>query len=199
MKRAPFFLPVFFMLFSCQKSIDTAPAKAAADASVSSEAKKPVARQYKDSFNTGYKFMPDPGYVFPNPGPGYYPGRGKGYASYIGKATTYFNSYVAGPPDFLAGPASVNIFFKAKLAPYKVPDAANSVVVDDKGNSIWFAATSLLQYPVSETRIQFNGTADIIGGSGKFINASGSVTINGYFNPVDPTDAGVGSKGTIVY
>jgi hypothetical protein len=199
MNRLPFLPLLVFVVCSCQKSISTAPENAPVSASLNSDSKQAAERPYRDSFCTSYQFIPGDGWVFPNPGPGYYPGKGKGYASYIGKATTYFNSYVAGPPDFLSGPASVNLFFAKKLKPYNVPDAANSVVVDDKGNSIWFAATSLVQYPVSETRIEFSGTADIIGGSGKFKNASGSVILNGFFNPIDPTDAGVGSKGTIIY
>lgn len=136
MKRLTLFLPAIFLVFGCQKDISTSPENADVNALTNADAKPGVSRPYKDSFCTKYQFIPGDGWVFPNPGPGYYPGKGKGYASYIGKATTYFNSYVAGPPDFLSGPASVNLFFAKKLKPYNVPDAANSVVVDDKGNSI---------------------------------------------------------------
>lgn len=192
-------LALIIVCSSCQKTVTTTPEENTAI--TSSQGKETAkARYYRDSFTTQYQFVPGAGWEFPNPGPGYYPGKGIGYASHIiGTATTYFNSYVEGPPFFHSGPSSVNLFFRRKLESYGVPDAANSVVVDEKGNSIWFAATSLVQFPVSDTRINFEGTADIIGGSGKFSNASGSVTLNGYFNPIDPTDAGIGSKGTIVY
>ncbi|MGZ5247560.1 MAG: hypothetical protein ACXWV5_11025 [Flavitalea sp.] len=169
--------------------------------------REPVKRAYRDSFDTQFQFIPDiaNGWDPENPTPflAWYPGNGDGNASHMGKAKTYFNQYVPfNPPFFSSIPAPVNMFFSEALAlaGYPgIPDAVNSIVYDKKGNSIWFRQTSNSTSPESATRINFTGTSSIIGGTGKFVGATGEVTLNGYFNPLDQQDASVWTKGWISY
>lgn len=167
----------------------------------------PVKRAYKDDFNTDYQFVPDiaNGWDPENPTPflAWYPGNGKGNATHIGNAKTYFNQYVPfNPPFFSSIPAPVNMFFAGALALAgytDIPDEVNSIVYDDKGNSIWFRQTSNTTTPESASRINFSGTSNIIGGTGKFTGATGEVNLIGFFNPLDQQDAGVSTKGWISY
>lgn len=169
--------------------------------------REPVKRAYRDSFDTQYQFIPDiaNGWDPENPTPflAWYPGSGNGNVAHMGKAKTYFNQYVPfNPPFFSSISAPVNMFFSGPLALAgytNIPDAVNSIVYDNKGNSIWFHQTSNSTTPDSETRINFTGTSDIIGGTGKFVGATGEVTLNGFFNPQDQQDASVWSKGWISY
>jgi len=169
-------------------------------------AKKRVERAYKDDFKTSYRFIPDiaNGWTPPNPGPAWYPGEGEGHATHMGKAFTKFNQYASfGPNGFGSVGAPLNLFPFLKdpltAAGITVPDNVNSIVFDDKGNSIWFQLTSNFTVPASATRINFTGTADIVGGTGKFIGATGQVNLTGYFNPTNSNDAGVSAEGRITY
>ena len=64
---------------------------------------------------------------------------------------------------------------------------------------IWFRQTSNSSTPISEVRINFTGTSDIIGGTGNFSGATGEITFNGFFNPQDQQDASVWDHGWIKY
>lgn len=171
----------------------------------SSEAnKKRVIRDYSDDFVTYYQFIPDlaNGWVPPNPGPAWYPGGGEGNASHLGKVSTYYNQYASfSPTGFGSTAAPVNMFFASQLSAIgiDVPDAVSTIVFDKKGNSVWFRLISNTTVPVSQTRINFSGVSDIIGGTGKFAGATGQVKLIGYFNPTDPNDAAVSSVGFITY
>jgi hypothetical protein len=80
------------------------------------------------------------------------------------------------------------MFFASQLvaAGYTdIPPSVSTIIYDDKGNSIWFHHTSITSIPVSPTRVNILVTQDIIGGTGKFTNATGQVTLNGFFNPQD--------------
>ena len=168
---------------------------------------KTVQRAYSDNFTTQYQFIPDilNGWdpAHPSPFLAWYPGNGDGNATHVGKAKTYFNQYVPfNPPFFSSIAAPVTMFAATQLAAagyVGIPAMVNSVVYDDKGNSIWFHQTSNTTMPVSETRINFTGISKIIGGTGKFMGATGEVKLKGYFNPLDQQDAGVGSTGSIEY
>jgi hypothetical protein len=190
---------------SCKKDV----VESSALSSVSSSAKvdHQVKRAYKDRFDTWFQFIPDVqnGWDPQNPTPflAWYPGGGSGNATHMGKANTYFNQYVPfNPPFFASVHAPVNLFFSAELLSAglgSLDDDVSSVVYDGKGNSVWFHQTSNTTTPISATRIEFTGTSDIIGGAGRFTGASGKVTLQGFFNPTDPQDAGVGAEGWIKY
>lgn len=208
--KHPFFrrgqFALLLLLFvSCQKELLNGNENR--DASAIQAAKKaPVTRAYKDKFDTWYKFVPDieNGWT-PDFGPSkaWYPGGGNGNATHMGKCHTYFNQYVPfNPLSISSVPAPVTQFFSGELAISgitNVPLNVSTITYDDKGNSIWFNQTSSTTTPVSDRRLNFVATADIVGGSGKFKGATGSIVINGYLNPVDPSDAGYWSKGSIKY
>jgi hypothetical protein len=185
---------------SCQKETIQSPAEEAASAAKAS--RKPVTRAWRDSFDTWYQFVPDiaGGWTPPNPAPAWYPGGGDGNATHMGNASTYFNQYATfGPTGLTTSAAPVTMFFAAQLAPFNVPSNVSSIVFDDKGNSVWFRSAGTQAIPVSPTRVNFTGTNNIVGGTGKFAGAAGEVTINGYFNPQDQQDASFWQNGWIRY
>ena len=165
-----------------------------------------VTRAYRDSFDTWYRFVPDiaNGWT-PDFGPSkaWYPGGGDGNAAHLGKCHTFFNQYVPfNPPSISSVPAPVTQFFGGELTAAgltNIPANVSTITYDDNGNAVWFYQTSSVTTPESSTRLNFVATADIIGGSGKFEGATGSITINGYLNPTDPSDAGFWSSGSIKY
>jgi hypothetical protein len=191
--------------FSCRKES----VSITSDDGIQSFAKRsePVQRAYRDSFDTWYQFIPDfaNGWDPANPTPflAWYPGGGDGNATHIGNCKTYFNQYVPfNPPLFSSVAAPVTQFFADLLsaAGYNnIPAAVSYIVYDDRGNSIWFHQTSNSSTPVSALRINFTGTSNIIGGTGKFSKATGEITFNGFFNPEDQQDASVWSNGWIKY
>jgi hypothetical protein len=162
----------------------------------------PVTRAYRDSFDTWYQFVPDiaGGWTPPNPAPAWYPGGGDGNATHVGNASTYFNQYASfGPTGLTSSAAPVTMFFGAQLASFSVPSNVSTIVFDDKGNSVWFQSAGTQTMPVSPTRVNFTGTNNIVGGTGKFAGATGEVTINGYFNPQNQQDASFWQNGWIRY
>jgi hypothetical protein len=166
-----------------------------------------VKRPYKDRFDTWFQFVPDfaNGWDPQNPTPflAWYPGGGSGNSTHMGHAQIYFNQYVPfNPPFFSSVHAPVNQFFSTELALVGLGSLSNevsSVVFDGKGNSIWLHQTSNSTTPVNAERIEFTGTSEIIGGSGKFEGAGGEVDLKGYFNPLNQQDAAVSADGWILY
>ena len=190
---------------SCQKEDLISPANRSDNTSINAK-KAVISRPYKDSFDTWYMFVPDVNNGWnPQYGPvlAWYPGGGEGTCTHMGNSHTYFNQYVPlAPPPISSLPSPVTQFFSTQLTQSGYPGIPNNVstiTYDDNGNSIWFYQTSSVTTPVSETRLTFVATADIVGGTGKFEGAKGSTTIKGYLNPVDQSDAGFRSEGTIVY
>lgn len=193
-----------FVLFfsSCQKET-TAPNSTEEQANAFEANREPVNRAWRDSFDTWYQFIPDlaNGWTPPNPAPAWYPGGGDGNATHMGNASTYFNQYATlGPTGLTTSFAPVTMFFATQLAAFNVPATVGSIVFDDKGNSVWFRVVGSTQAtPVSPTRVNFTGTNNIVGGTGKFAGATGQVTINGYFNPQNQQDASFWQNGWISY
>ena len=199
-------LSVTILMFACRKDAASVTANNVATKTAAKPG-RPVERAYRDSFDTWYQFIPDiaNGWdpAHPTPFLAWYPGGGNGHAAHIGNAKTYFNQYIPfNPPLFSSIPAPVIMFFSNELALggyTSIPAVVSSIVYDNKGNSIWFHQTSNSTIPTSDTRIDFTGTAEIIGGTGKFNGATGEVTLGGFFNPVDQQDASVWSEGRIIY
>jgi hypothetical protein len=77
----------------------------------------------------------------------------------------------------------------------------NSVLTNTKGDAIFLSAITGTggTFPISETVVGFNGKSLIISGRGKFSHAIGEIEYNGYFNLVDPDDAGYNAEGWIAY
>lgn len=175
--------------------------------SLSSKLDHPVKRAYKDRFDTWFQFIPDFANGWdpqqPTPFLAWYPGGGSGTATHMGNARTYFNQYVPfNPPLFSSVHAPVNLFFSSELAGVglgSLSDGVSSVVFDEKGNSVWFHQTGNVTTQVSDSRIEFTGTSEIEGGSGKFAGATGEVALSGYFNPTNQQDAAVSADGWIAY
>lgn len=199
-------LTTFTALPSCQKETlapdDEQLSRSRRKGSGGEEDCKKERRAYRDTFATAFGFVPDiaNGWEAPNPAPAWYPGSGQGMATHIGGAKTYFNQYATfGPGGLISLPAPVTMFFGTELGALSVPSSVTSVVMDHKGNAIWFQSNGSTTTPVSPTRINFTGTATIVGGNGKFRGATGAVTLNGYFNPTNPNDAASGQRGWISY
>lgn len=197
-------LVICIIVSGCKKETSTSISVQTAS---SARTEHQVKRPYKDAFDTWFQFVPDfaNGWDPQHPTPflAWYPGGGTGNSTHMGNTQIYFNQYVPfNPPFFSSVHAPVNLFFSTELAAAGLASLSNevsSVVFDGKGNSIWMHQTSNSTTPVSESRIEFTGTSDIIGGSGKFSGASGEVNLKGFFNPLDQQDAAVSADGWILY
>jgi hypothetical protein len=199
---AGFVLPCLFssVFYSCQKETTLKPTAEEEIMSTAAHINQPVTRAYRDSFATHYWFVPDAGFIPPVPAPGWFPGGGEGNATHIGKCSAYFNQYATlGATGLTTASAPVTMFFAQELAGYNVPSSVNSIVLDDKGNTIWFHLLYSQTTPVNPIRIDFYGESEIVGGNGKFAGATGHVTLNGYFNPQDQQDAAFWNNGWIKY
>lgn len=169
------------------------------------KANKPQEYKIKGAYNDGsYQFIPGPGWVAPNPAPGWYPGESEGQLNLLGKSTGFVNMYLTIGPGGLTGtPAPVNLVFAGRLIEQGivVPNEVSIILFDKHGNSIWASGeNSILITPESPTRVLFGVTAQIIGGTGKFANATGEFEGSGYFNPQDMGDVSLEVEdGVIVY
>ena len=197
---------VFLTIASCQKESTTKSQEGMLTTSSSSH--NPVTRAYRDSFSNQLGFSPDfsSGYTPPNIAPGWYHGEGDGNAAHMGKAKIFFCLYTTfGQGGLINIAAPVTDFYGSQLAAAGytgIPATVSNIVYDDKGNSIWFHQTSFTNnpnIPDGPTRVNFLGTMHIIGGTGKFSGAAGSVTIQGHFNPQNFNEDQSWQNGWISY
>lgn len=161
--------------------------------------KHPKKHTYIDSFRTTYSTT---NYVYGNgneapPTAAEFPGGGDGYCNQLRPAHVRFNQRIIFAA-FQQQPLPVVLAFP-ELSVFGLPTTSvNSIVYDDKGNSIWFEGGGN-GTPISPTRIEFTVNSKIVGGSGKFKGAYGNTTTKGYFNPQNNQDAGISSTGVIYY
>lgn len=196
---------IIFLLASCQKEILPGNFKNGDEAISTAFKEGPIKRAYRDSFDGYLNFVPDiaGGWTYSDPfSLVWWPGGGKGNATHMGNASSYFNQYTirVGTQVFMFH-APVTMFFGTELQVYNVPTNVSSVVFDDKGNSIWFRNddAGLTTTRVSPTKVTFTGIMHIVGGTGKFMGATGETTLNGYFNPTDLTECLTWENGWISY
>ncbi len=205
------FISAFPLMFGCQKeslhSSDLATQNVARNAKVN-KANALQEHKLKGKYTAGYyTFLPGAGYVAPNPAPGWYPGTATvGQINLLGKSKAFVNMYASFGPYGLQGiPASLNLYapFVNELNQLgiAVPEAVAIILFDKHGNSIWARGKGIIPLtPVSATQVTFSGESEILGGTGKFANASGSYNFSGYFNPQDTKDVGLKvHEGTIIY
>jgi len=170
-------------------------------ASSSSAHHGPVTRAYRDSFVNKLQFIPDiaNGWTPPNPAPAWFPGDGTGHVTHMGNAKMFFNQY-ANESGLVAAP--VSMFFSPQLSGAgfaNIPSSISTIIFDGEGNSIWFHHTSINVTVVSPTQATVLGTQDIVGGTGKFIEASGQVTLHASFNPQNLLESSSWQDGWIRY
>lgn len=192
------------LLTGCQKEVSDLSATGLTD-SKAAPVKKTQEHMLKGEFPSAwYWVVPGPGWVDQYSAPAWYPGEGEGHMNLLGKAYAFVNMYVTLGQSGLQGtPAPINMFFSDELDDLgiTIPDAVTIFMFDKQGNSIWGSGVGTLPVtPVSQKRVLFSGPIDIIGGTGKFANASGSYKISGYFNPQNQQDAALEiTEGVIVY
>ncbi len=191
-----------FMTTACQKNVDDIRLPDEVFMAKSEQSQK---RAWKDAFNNSYFFVPDfaGGWAPPNPAPAWYPGSGTGNATHMGNATTFYNQKaIFGPSGLASIPQPVTMFYAAELSAaniLNVPDNVSSIVLDSRGNSVWFESEGSTTTPVSPTRIEFTAVQKIVGGTGRFVGATGETILTGFFNPTDQQDAGSQNEGWIRY
>lgn len=194
---------IILLLASCQKESVYTKTVDEEIATVSDHG--PVTRAYRDSFDAWLNFVPDiaGGWVATNPNSRvWWPGGGDGNATHMGNVSIYFNEYTLRVgTQIVMFHAPVITFFATELQAYNVPSEVSMVVFDNKGNSVWLSndPAGLPTTRVSTSKITFTGTMNIVGGTGKFIGATGETTLNGYFNPLDLTECSFWQNGWIAY
>jgi hypothetical protein len=133
-------------------------------------------------------FIPGPGYAG-GPAPAFYPGEGEGIATRMGKMKSFLNQFATfenGQLVTVGAPvADVYAPKLALLGLTNIRNAVNSVTVDNKGNAIYFKNLKNTVTPVSPTLSSFVAEIQIIGGNGRFKNASGEGVVRGNFNPIN--------------
>ncbi len=76
----------------------------------------------------------------------------------------------------------------------------NSVIFNSSGDALFTTPTSpSVITPVSPTRLNLTGKLTVVGGRGKFANATGDLDLTVFFNPTNPNDAGYNVEGWIEY
>lgn len=182
-------LAIFFTLDSCQKEIGVNRFANSEEASAAAS-RGPVTRALRDSFGVWLKFKPNiPGGWNPANSMSlvWWPGYGDGNMTHMGNASIYFNGYTVRQPSggVYIFPAPANMFFATELHGYNVPADVDGIVIDHKGNSVWFKndPNGIPSSAVSPTMITFTGKSYITGGTGKFAGATGETTLTGYFDP----------------
>ena len=195
----------------CQKEV-LSPAGTDADLTTLS---KPTANKLQEhklqgEYTAGsYEFYPDiaAGYINGNPAPGWYPGVATvGHVNLLGKSKAFVNMYASfGSSGLVGTPAPLNLYFASTIQElgFVLPNNVAILMYDDQGNSIWGRGkegTPIPIVPESPTRVTFSGDAEILGGTGKFANATGSFLFSGYFNPQNTQEVGLSvDEGTIIY
>lgn len=215
MKKITTWLAAFWLLaiilavFSCQKqrgdlsfndSVQTTTTE-----SQDALSKAPVTRAYRDSFDASLHFVPDiaAGWTYPNNSPAWFHGNGTGNATHMGNVMFYFNQYTlknsAGVTIVYYSP--VNMFYASQLQSFNVPSNVTGVIFDDKGNSIWLrnSPDGIPSKHISLTRINLDGTMLIVGGTGKFVGATGETSFHGFFNPLNLQECSLWQNGWIRY
>lgn len=153
-------------------------------------ARKTAERNYFERFTNQLNQVDENGNFTPQI-PAYFPGTGVGTSTHMGKAMTFLNQYApAEQGGALTVGAPVTQFYEDELAEIgltNIPDEVSSLTTDGKGNSVWFKNIQNVVTQTSPTRMDFVAEVEIIGGTGKFENSSGTATVNGYFNPTNGT------------
>ncbi|MEB2786471.1 hypothetical protein [Algoriphagus persicinus] len=170
------------------KQVTDSEALAAPESSTNPNARKAVEKNYFERFTNQLAQVDENG----NPTlsiPSFFPGTGSGNSSHMGNAFTFLNQYASvGANGLGTVGAPVTQFYSAELEDLGLvvdnPDVS-SVTTDGKGNSVWFKNTQNTITTSSEERIDFEAEVEIVGGTGKFENASGAATVIGYFNPTN--------------
>lgn len=168
--------------------------------------KMPVTRAYRDSFEIDLNFKPDlaGGWTMADPdAPAWFYGTGNGNATHMGNVATYFNTHTlrSAAGIVMVYDAPVNMFYAAPLQQYNVPTDVSVVHYDGKGNSIWFRATTegLTSWHTAATHVAMEGKMVIVGGTGKFVGATGETNFHAEFNQLNLFDATMWQTGKIRY
>ena len=181
------------LLYSCKKDsvIPTPPN------TIISEQAKP----YKDESFGSYSFSRSrPSLTLPNTWEIYYTADASGSSTVMPAIKTVYNfiaSTGANGSTFTGYP--INKALRLDMPDFGlVPEYVNQIVYDDDGNSIWFQMNSLSVENSSNIR-HFSGTSNVVGGTGKFANATGSVLLNGHMSAFNLDDFYIKNEGHISY
>ncbi len=157
----------------------------------------------------------------------YAPGKASGSATCLGEINNYFNQlayWAMGKDPHNAPPSGSVAASLTDVADYpvfipesdfsdvgvlikrlKIPAEANghkicSVFVNAKDEAVYatYVGTSYIN-PVSEQRVEFGGKGKIVGGTGRFADASGEFAYAGNFNPQNQDDAAYDVNGWIKF
>lgn len=188
-----------------------------------SKTEAPVSKQFRMSAKTWYRINNTPSASVPEvPGAVSFanlPGAGSGTALNMGNIGTWFNQLAFSPTGEAPWTGTVAApLVEASTYPQdglrsvtsvinwlQLPTSINgnviwSVVYNAGGDAVFLAmsgpSTSVVE---SDGKISFSGDGIIVGGRGKFENASGTYHFTGYLNPNDLNDGEYAIDGSISY
>lgn len=115
----------------------------------------------------------------------YLPGTGVGKATFIGKSYSFINQLVIGETTTIGAP--VTQFYSDQLEELGltlsyIPNSVNSLTTDGKGNAIFFKNDTNFAVVISSIRTEFSAKVEVVGGTGKFLGASGKGVVEGFYN-----------------
>lgn len=125
----------------------------------------------------------------------YFPGGGQGWATHLGNCKIFFNqlAYIQPPDDKIAGSIAAALTdissylvagdfteLSSAITALGIPEKVdgkivNSVIHNKLGEAVFLSALagSGSNFPISPTKIGYNGKGLIVGGSGRFAHATG--------------------------
>jgi len=153
-------------------------------------------------------------------------GAGAGHSSHIGNVSLWFNQLAYSPDGqnppsgSIAAPVTATVNYPALGAPLpyiqpndfagfatiitwlQIPETMNgyiinNVIYNQHADALFLSATTTSTSVESATRINFTGDGIIVGGRGKYENATGTYHFTGFFNPQDAFDARFSVDGTV--
>lgn len=126
-----------------------------------------------------------------------FPGFGTGNSLFMGSGYSFFNQYALGAPnengEIYTVAAPVTEFFEEQIEALGISadeldsnyKTVSTITTDGKGNSIWFHNVSNKAKIDNYGDITFVAEVEIVGGTGKFVGATGNGQVMGNVNAED--------------
>lgn len=121
---------------------------------------------------------------FPGLLPTYLPGIGEGKARTLGKVYSYINQKVLPGTNSSEGTELFQFQLEAleKLGISNLPDEVHAVTVSEGGHALFFRSGKNVGTIVNDSVTTFTAKLEVVGGVGKYENASGEGEVKGWYD-----------------